>query len=203
MDMVTARLKKLKGVDDEMTEYFHERAQAEEAYAKHLSRIAKKWPSPAADTNMSDSQRLWAMVAATANEAANCHQLLASRLVNELEKSVRQSPVEPQWTQQRALDVSMSKLARDVDDKMGKTLKYKRQLDMDKKPAEAKTKKLDDIKVQLDIALTQWKTESPAAFESFESVDRAQGDFIKSMMQKAVEAHINNLRIQLLVLLNS
>lgn len=45
--MALNRLKKLKALDDEMADYYKERAQAEETYAKQLARIAKKWPTVA------------------------------------------------------------------------------------------------------------------------------------------------------------
>lgn len=146
-----------------------------------------------------DVGKMWMAVTATANDAANCHQLLATRFTNDLEKAVRSAPVEAQWIQVKSQETAMSKLVKEYEDKLGKAVKYKKQLDTDKTPkADAKSKKLDETKVQLDIAVTQWKSEAPTAFEAFETYDRAQVDFVKSTLEQTIEFQINNLRIQLM-----
>ncbi|KAI9020661.1 Muniscin C-terminal mu homology domain-containing protein [Phycomyces nitens] len=151
--MIQNRIRSSLKLNEELAEYFRERAHAEDLYAKSLVKLSKK-------LFISDKSALghltpiWDMLSNEVTEVSTIHAVMAFKMAEEIERPLRSSmQQDPDYATVRSMDSHFQKIARDYDERQLKMTKHKKTAEKTKKPeAEAKlaesTRAIEDIRAE-------------------------------------------------------
>ncbi|KAI8099072.1 uncharacterized protein BX664DRAFT_381684 [Halteromyces radiatus] len=182
IELMQTRLRSALKLNDELADYFKERAIVEDLYAKNLSKLNKK-------LFITDKSALgimlpaWERIQNELHDTAIIHSTFATKMVDDIEKSLRSAIINDQvYAEIRRMDPTFQKLAKDYDDRQLKLVKHKKTIDKaGKKPSDAENK-YNEAKKQLDIIKEEWQQYSSKYIQLFQSVDEHRWHDIKNYL---------------------
>ncbi|SAM02269.1 hypothetical protein [Absidia glauca] len=162
-------------LDDELAQYFKERALIEDQYAKSLVKASKR-------LYVMDSAALggfapiWKSLLNELTEISNVHGVLAYRITDEIEKVLRM-PASTDVDKIKALEPTFQQISKDYEaglktKKSGKSSLFK-----------------STPKVQSEKVLSKWTTDGPALLQLYENVERARLQRLKSLVETFEHIH--------------
>ncbi|KAI8333103.1 hypothetical protein BC941DRAFT_435098 [Chlamydoabsidia padenii] len=180
IDLLQARLRSALKLNDEMADYFKERAAVEDLYAKNLAKLNKK-------LFITDKSALggilpaWEKIQNELVDTSTIHATFALKMVNDIEKPLRSIIVTDQaYVELRSMDPTFQKLAKDYDDRQGKMIKQKKNIDKSgKRPSDVESK-YADIKNQFDTTKSEWEQSSTKYIQLFQNIDEHRLSGIKN-----------------------
>ncbi|BFZ63262.1 hypothetical protein YB2330_004383 [Saitoella coloradoensis] len=167
------RLRKASAVNDEVAEWFRERAMIEETYAKSLSKLAAK-PLPNIDA-LGVFGSAWVQVAGAAEGNAKAHHRLARKLDETIGHPLRDySDRDPQWSEIKRMEQTLTACIRDIEAAESSLAKASKKKKSNGKAADAQS--------QVVQARQAWESTAPMALEKFQAVDAARLANIQNLL---------------------
>ncbi|KAF9187952.1 hypothetical protein BGZ50_001683, partial [Haplosporangium sp. Z 11] len=182
LDAVQTRLRKGKVLHDQLANYFKERAHIEDMYAKSISKAFQKH-------FVTDTQALgtftapWEKLNAETVELATLHGQFSLRILNEIERPLRDyARSHPEWQNLSLAETNCNRIAKEFDEKQLKVNKYTKAVEkISGKKAEAAEQKLMDYTKQLESTRTAWQLEGPVVLQKYQSVDQGRLEHLKQI----------------------
>ncbi|ORZ15182.1 hypothetical protein BCR42DRAFT_416576 [Absidia repens] len=182
IDLMQTRLRSALKLNDELAEYFRERALVEDLYAKNLAKLNKK-------SFITDKLALGTMLPAWERiqnellDTSNIHATFATKMIDDIEKSLRSAIVNDKtYAEVRSMDPTFQKLSKDYDDRQAKMNKHKKALDKPgKKPSDTEAK-YTEIKKQFESTRSEWQQYSSKYIQLFQSVEEHHWYDIKNYL---------------------
>ncbi|KAI8586550.1 Muniscin C-terminal mu homology domain-containing protein [Geranomyces variabilis] len=192
-DLISKRLKAGQQLDDELANYFKDRAGVEEKYASELVRLAKKHTLAGIDKDFAGTfPAVWAPVSNALNEVAALHASYARELIEKMERPLRGRPhADSDWAKLKQYELEFGRGTKDYDDKI---VKYLKAVTKAKKGApNAKTdKKVSDALAAKDAARDAWIPQANEAFERFQRMDESRLMSLKETLSKYADAGVRH-----------
>ncbi|KAJ3145358.1 hypothetical protein HDU89_007111 [Geranomyces variabilis] len=154
-DLISKRLKAGQQLDDELANYFKDRAGVEEKYASELVRLAKKHTLAGIDKDFARN--------------------LSCELIEKMERPLRGRPhADSDWAKLKQYELEFGRGTKDYDDKI---VKYMKAVTKAKKgaPNAKSDKKVSDALAAKDAARDAWIPQANEAFERFQRMDDKSG----------------------------
>ncbi|CAG8504314.1 1434_t:CDS:10 [Funneliformis caledonium] len=137
-DCVQLRLKKAKTLNQEIANYFQERARVEDEYVRGLQRLANK--VFVADKNsLGTFVNVWDTLLKELTEIIQIHTNLSLKIYAEVEGPLREKATSDPWSELKPLETYLGKLIREYEEKLQKVNKHKTKNKVGKK-ADAESK---------------------------------------------------------------
>ncbi|KAI8083546.1 Muniscin C-terminal mu homology domain-containing protein [Thamnidium elegans] len=160
-------------LNDELAEYFRDRALIEDTYAKSIAKLTKK-NYISNKTALGTFLPLWELLQVELSRAVSIHTEFSTDITENIEHPLRsciQSSKEYQDIQK--MEDHIQRIARDYDDLDIKIQKHK-------KSAKGEAKAADYMKQQ-EQKLAEWKQMAPDYFQKHQLVDEGRWNTIKSV----------------------
>ncbi|ORZ14124.1 Muniscin C-terminal mu homology domain-domain-containing protein [Absidia repens] len=199
VDRIQTRLRSALKLNDEIADYFKERALVEDTYAKSLAKLNKK-------VFITDKQALgnlhptWERLQKELFYTSTIHATFAAKILDDIEKSLRSAIVTNEtYAEIRSMDPTFHKLVKEYDDRQGKMIKQKKVLEKNgKKPLDAEAK-YTEAKAQLDATTLDWQQNSINYIQKFQSVDERRLSDIQNYLSQFETLQVDQMlkRVQL------
>ncbi|KAI8982201.1 hypothetical protein BDF20DRAFT_834847 [Mycotypha africana] len=172
IDSPHSRLLSALKLNDELAEYFKDRAQIEDTYAKSILKLTKK-------SYISNKQALgtflplWEMLERELSHRASISNDYALNILKKVEQLLRLSIVEdPNYADVHRMEETIKKLARDYDEIDNKIEKFK-------KSAKNEAKMTEYTKL-LNQKLTEWNQYAPEYLQKLQTVEQNRLEMLKN-----------------------
>ncbi|CDH56185.1 related to syp1 ycr030c [Lichtheimia corymbifera JMRC:FSU:9682] len=178
IDQVQTRLRKALKLNEELAEYFKERAHAEDLYAKTLAKISKKHfvSDPTALGNM---RPIWEMLQNELTEVYTIHAVMSMKIIEDVEASLRSSiQNNNEYNTIKTMDGSLQRVARDYDERMARLNKSK-----GKKSSDADARTQEMVKAVEEVK-AHWIQNGADYIQKHQSVDASRWDSLRTAIQK-------------------
>ncbi|KAI8583132.1 hypothetical protein K450DRAFT_224366 [Umbelopsis ramanniana AG] len=195
IDIVQQRLRKSQKLNEELAEYFKERALIEDQYAKSLVKLSKK-------IFISDKSALgtmlplWSKLSDEITEVSSIHGQLAHRIAEEVEKPLRSVMYQDSdMAKIRHMEPAINKHAKEYDElqlKLQKHQKIAEKAGSGKKLEEANMK-LRGYRQVVDELKQHWSQDGPAYFDCCQTIEEARFTAAKEMIQAFEKAQAEQL----------
>ncbi|ORX98270.1 FCH-domain-containing protein [Basidiobolus meristosporus CBS 931.73] len=209
-DILSSRLKDGKVLFEEISEWFRERAQIEEAYSKSLSKLGSKRLGQ--ESNLGTFSKVWSTVIEETKEVAELHSELSKVIAEKIAKPLKEHVVEDElWSHIKSHELPIAKIVKEYDERMLKVARAKKVAEKEKTVGKkattsiiktltkAKEPKLDDSQRALDETIHKWTSEAPALIEKYHQIDQKRLETLKQHMgtfaNGVIELCQNHLRI--------
>ncbi|CDS09529.1 hypothetical protein LRAMOSA10889 [Lichtheimia ramosa] len=120
IDAVQERLRNGRLLDEELAQYFRERAQIEDQYAKSLIKASKKL-FITDKTILGNFAPVWDLLYNEFTETSTAHAVLSYKIADEIEKPLRNPPVE--YNKAKSMEPTFQRLAKEYDENAKKSKK--------------------------------------------------------------------------------
>jgi len=195
IDIVQQRLRKTQKLNDELAEYFKERAIIEDHYAKSLVKLSKKLFITEKST-LGTMMPLWNKLSDEITEIATIHAVLAQRIAEEVEKPLRGSlSNDNNLSSVKNMDLSMSKYAKEYDElqlKLQKHQKIAEKAGSGKKLEDANAK-LRGYQQVVDDLKQRWAHDGTGYLEQCQAIDEKRFNVTKELIQQFERAQADQL----------
>lgn len=180
--LVQTRMKNARIFCDYLAEYFSARREAEDAYVKHLTRLARRFAPPDAafvPTGFGDAlDRLQAEI----TDAITAHSTLERRLQHDCEDPLRAAPTYGDWANLRSVSDDLAPMLKEIN-------ALESQLLRDQKKFEARRTGQTHMRMQeslnaLAAAFADWDKRAPAAFDAYEKVDKGRLELVREVLRR-------------------
>ncbi|ORZ13517.1 hypothetical protein BCR42DRAFT_418475 [Absidia repens] len=156
-------------LDEELAQYFKERALIEDQYAKSLVKASKRLYVMDSAT-LGGMAPVWELLLNELTEISTAHGILAYKITEEIEKALK-IPACSDVDKIKSLEPTYQQLAKDYEvgiknKKSGKSSLFK-----------------SAPKVQSDKVMSTWSTEGPSFLQLYENVERARLQRLKSLVE--------------------
>ncbi|KAG0041153.1 hypothetical protein BGZ83_002236, partial [Gryganskiella cystojenkinii] len=193
LDAVQARLRKGKLLNEQLANYFKERAHIEDMYAKNITKAFQK--HFVTDTHaLGTFTAPWEKLSAESLELATLHGQFSLRISNEIERPLRDyARTHPDWQNLTLAEANCNRIAKEFDEKQVKVAKYAKAVErVSGKKAEAAEQKLVDYTMQMESTRTAWRLEGPVILQKYQEVDHGRLDHLKSIVSsfEAIQTEI-------------
>ncbi|KAF7721186.1 hypothetical protein EC973_005133 [Apophysomyces ossiformis] len=185
MDLVQARIRAALKLNEELAEYFRERAHAEDVYAKTLAKLSKRH-------FISDKSALgnllpvWEMLYNELTEVSTIHAVMSFKIAEEVERPLRTSiQQDSDYGQIKSMDITFQKIAKDYDERQMKVVKHKKNAEKattKQKQGESEAK-LGEANKVLEQTKMEWYSRGPEYLLKHQAVDERRLQNVK----KAIE----------------
>ncbi|CAG8595130.1 17610_t:CDS:10 [Dentiscutata erythropus] len=182
-DVVQLRLRRAKALNQEIADYFKERAIIEDNYVRSLQKLANK--TPLIDkSNLGSFASVWNAIFSELNDIVSIHASLYVMMNEEIDHPLReQATSDPGWTQLKNLESNLSKLAREYEEKLTKVNKHKIKTEKSSgKKAGSFESKLTEAQKALDQTQAEWRSCLSEYLEKSQVVDTRRLMNIKEML---------------------
>ncbi|KAG9307802.1 hypothetical protein G9A89_023367 [Geosiphon pyriformis] len=171
-DAIQTRLRKAKTLNEELAEYFRERASVEDNYVKSLQKLTRK-NFLSEKSSLGAFSAIWEPLFQELAEISNTHSLFVSKILEEVEGPIREKATSEEWLQLKNCDTTMNKIVKDYEDRLQKVNKHKKQSEKltAGKKLEASEIKLKEAQKALEQTQNEWSQEAPRILEKYQSVD--------------------------------
>ncbi|TPX47889.1 hypothetical protein SeLEV6574_g02396 [Synchytrium endobioticum] len=201
VEILLKRLRKGRAIEEEVAEYFRERAQIEERYADELRRLSKKQPTTDKE-HFGTFAPVWEQVLLATAEVATLHSSLAHFLSDKIDKPLRtRGETDPDWSKLRLYENDFVKRTREYEDKVQKAAK----LDGKKRPAGSgfmasrAEKRLNEATTGAEQARIQWNNEAVQLFDKFQRMEDNRLNLLKRYMTEYATFDAQNAQARALV----
>ncbi|CAO3595918.1 unnamed protein product [Absidia cylindrospora] len=156
-------------LDEELAQYFKERALIEDQYAKSLVKASKRL-YVMDNATLGGMAPVWELLLNELTEISTAHGILAYKITEEIEKALK-IPASSDVDKIKSLEPTYQQLAKDYEagiknKKSGKSSLFK-----------------STPKVQSDKVISTWSTEGPSFLQLYENVERARLQRLKSLVE--------------------
>ncbi|KAI8917743.1 Muniscin C-terminal mu homology domain-containing protein [Powellomyces hirtus] len=192
-ELISKRLKTGLQLEDELANYFRDRAAVEEKYATELIRLGKKHTLGPLDKDFTGTfQNVWEQLASSLGEVAALHVSFARELAEKMERPLRsRAHTDPDWSKLKQYESEFGRSTKDYDDKIVKYLKATAKAK--KSAASAKSdKKTADATAAKDAAKDQWVPQATEAFERFQRMDESRLTALKETLAKYADLAVRH-----------
>ncbi|KAI8376230.1 Muniscin C-terminal mu homology domain-containing protein [Radiomyces spectabilis] len=183
IEAMQARLRSSFKLNDELAEYFKERALVEEQYAKSLAKLSKRVFVPDKEA-FGGLAPAWDMLRNELSETSTIHADMAVKMTETIERPLRSCiQNNPDYASIKTMDLDFQKLVKDYEDAQMKIAKQKYTADKagSKKKQDAESK-LADHTQHLSTLQTQWKRSAPDYIQKYEAVENYRWQALQSYM---------------------
>ncbi|CAO3593208.1 unnamed protein product [Absidia cylindrospora] len=182
IDLMQTRLRSALKLNDELAEYFRERALVEDLYAKNLAKLNKK-PFITDKSALGTMLPAWERIQNELLDTSNIHATFATKMIDDIEKSLRSAIVNDQtYAEVRSMDPTFQKLSKDYDDRQAKMNKHKKALDKPGKKQSDTEAKYAEIKKQFESTRSEWQQYSSKYIQLFQTVEEHHWYDIKNYL---------------------
>ncbi|KAL9539636.1 hypothetical protein MBANPS3_010152 [Mucor bainieri] len=176
IDIPHARLLSALKLNDEFAEYFKDRAQIEDMYAKSIMKLQKK-NYIANKAALGTFLPLWEMLQIELAQLASIHGEYAAVLTEQIEQPLRAAiPNNRDYADIHKMGDHMQRIAREYDDLEAKIQKQK-------KNAKGEAKVAEYIKLQ-EQKLQEWSKDAPEFLQKHQQVDEFGWENLKTTIYK-------------------
>ncbi|ORY93491.1 hypothetical protein BCR43DRAFT_527035 [Syncephalastrum racemosum] len=176
-DVVQDHLKATRTLDEELSQYFKERAHIEDQYAQSLVKASKKF-FVMDKTSLGKFAPTWELLYNELTEISTAHAVLAMKITEEIEKPLR-SPASSDFDRIKQMDPAVHRIVKDYDDTAKKGKKSG-----DKAGTLLKRLKDGKSKGSSDAALARWVQEGPTYLEHHQRLEEARLHRLKDLVEK-------------------
>ncbi|KAK9720202.1 hypothetical protein K7432_004293 [Basidiobolus ranarum] len=197
-DLLSNRLKKAKVLNEEVADFFKERALIEETYSKALLKLVnKKFVSD--KTTLGTLGAVWGQIVHEVQETSNLHTDFGKKILEEVAKPLRECHmVDSEWNGLKSHEASISKIIKDYDETNAKTIKHKKTAEKSSgKKAITTAKKLAESSKALEDSIQSWMHDAPALFNKYNKVDSTRLSCLKTTFSRYVELEIEQNKAQI------
>ncbi|KAI8086280.1 uncharacterized protein BX664DRAFT_335411 [Halteromyces radiatus] len=157
-------------LDDELAQYFKERALIEDQYAKSLVKASKRI-YVMDNSALGGLAPIWELLLDELTEISTAHGILSYKIMEEIEKPLKIPAATNDIDKIKSLEPTFQQLAKDYEagikqKKSGKSSLFK-----------------SGPKLQSENILSKWKTEGSSFLQLYENVERARLQRLKSMLE--------------------
>ncbi|KAG0168241.1 hypothetical protein DFQ30_005022 [Apophysomyces sp. BC1015] len=185
MDLVQGRIRTALKLNEELAEYFRERAHAEDVYAKSLAKLSKRH-FISDKTALGNLLPVWEMLYNEVTEISTIHSVMSFKIAEDIERPLRSSIQQDlNYGQIKSMDITFQKIAKDYDERHVKVVKHKKNAEKattKQKQGESEAK-LGDSSKALEQTKMDWHRRGPEYLQKHQSVDEHRWHTIK----KAIE----------------
>ncbi|ORY98160.1 Muniscin C-terminal mu homology domain-domain-containing protein [Syncephalastrum racemosum] len=176
VEQVQGQLRKALKLNEEIAEYFRERAHAEDLYAKSLAKISKKY-FVSDKSALGQFLPIWEMLHKELNEVYTIHAVMSLKITEDVERPLRAAiPNDPDYNTIKNSDAHMQRITRDYDDRLARTAKHK------KNPQKAGSKLAEATKAFEDTK-AQWRQAGPDYIQKHQHVEEHRWQSLQSIIQ--------------------
>ncbi|TPX35567.1 hypothetical protein SmJEL517_g02084 [Synchytrium microbalum] len=201
VEILLKRLRKGKAIEEEVADYFRERAQIEERYANELKMLSRKQPATDKE-HFGTFAPVWGQVLLATAEVATLHSSLAQYLSDKLDKPLRtRADIDPDWAKLRTYETDFVKRTREYEEKVLKAAKLggKKQPSGTGFIANRAEKRLNEATVTAEQAKIQWNNEAVQMFERFQRMEENRLGFLKVILTDYATFDAQNAQARSLV----
>ncbi|KAG0782332.1 hypothetical protein G6F22_009153 [Rhizopus arrhizus] len=175
LDSTHIRLTSALKLNDELADYFRDRAQVEDLYVKNLLKLSKKHylTNKAA---MGTFLPLWETLHEELTALSNIHANYSKKILEDIEQPFRQHIVSnSDFDEIQSMEESISKISREYDELDSKTQKHK------KAGGKGESKATEFMKQQ-EKKMQEWQSEAPAYLKKHQALDEYRWTVMKSLV---------------------
>ncbi|KAI8644016.1 Muniscin C-terminal mu homology domain-containing protein [Parasitella parasitica] len=171
-----ARLLSALKLYDDFADYFRDRAQIEDTYAKSIIKLQKK-NYIANNSALGTFLPLWEMLQLELTQLASIHGEFSAALTEQIEQPLRVAiPNNCDYINIQTMDDHMQKIAREYEDLQNKIQKQK-------KNSKGEAKTIEYVKL-LERKLAEWKNEAPDFLQKHQKVDEFTWENLKTTIHQ-------------------
>ncbi|KAF0490131.1 cytoskeletal protein syp1 [Gigaspora margarita] len=192
-DVVQLRLRRAKSLNQEVADYFKERAIIEENYVRSLQKLTNK-TALIDKSNLGSFASVWNALSSELNDIVNIHTSLYTMMNEEIDHPLReQATSDPGWLQLKNLESNLSKLAREYEERLAKVNKHKIKTEKSSgKRAGSFESKLTEAQRALDQTQAEWRSGLSEYLEKSQAVDINRLMNIKEMLVRFETAQVES-----------
>lgn len=195
LDIMTNRTKRSRLVDEELADFFKERAQIEEAYSKQLLKLSKK-PFLTDKGMFSKLDSVWESLQIEVGNIAATHGQLSQSIYRIVERPVRESTnIHSESSHLRLIESNVQRLLKEHEDKTSKIAKLQKTVEKSKaKKNDTNASKMIEMSKILEEIKAGLEYEMRRFYEQSEWVDRSRLDTIKKAISNYNLLQIDNTK---------
>ncbi|KAI9000206.1 Muniscin C-terminal mu homology domain-containing protein [Gaertneriomyces semiglobifer] len=187
LEILLKRLKRGVTLDEEVANYFRDRALIEERYANELARLTKKSSINNEGDFVGSFTDVWDQVLDAASQTSAAHMTFAKELSLNLEKTLRtRVQTDPDWSKLKQYESEFGKATREYDDRVIKHLKA-----VTKSQRKGGSEKLDKKSAEAlaarEVAKETWLPLAIETFQKFQAMDESRLNNLKETMSRFAE----------------
>ncbi|KAI9485130.1 Muniscin C-terminal mu homology domain-containing protein [Zychaea mexicana] len=179
IEVIQGRLRKALKLNEELAEYFRERAHVEDLYAKNLAKISKKH-FVTDKSALGQMQPIWEMLQNELTEIYTIHAVMSLKITEDVERPLR-SAIQND-NEYAAMDASLQRLSKDYEERLARLNKHKKAAT---RPGGGKAEsKVADSTKGLEGVKSQWMQTGPEYIQKHQAVDEHRWDNLRTVVQK-------------------
>lgn len=169
--VIKSRISSVETLNEEISEWFRERARIEETYAAELDKLTRKTIPEIQRAGLFEA--VWLGVVRSTKDSAKASGSFASKIHHDIEQPLRYFCAKsPQWADMKVLHDELDTLSHSFkvnDDKLDKLRKKKHG------QTEAQQHSLDEVRAQ-------WESQAPYILEQAEVIDESRLGYLKNLL---------------------
>ncbi|KAI9250935.1 Muniscin C-terminal mu homology domain-containing protein [Phascolomyces articulosus] len=183
IEIIQGRLRKALKLNEELAEYFRERAHVEDLYAKNLAKISKKH-FVTDKLALGQMQPIWDMLYNELTEIYTIHSVMSLKITEDVERPLRSSiQNDNEYAAIKSMDATLQKLSKDYEERLVRLNKHKKAAI---KPGTANGKaeaKVAESAKGLEEITSQWLKTGPDYIQKHQTVDEHRWDNLRTAVQ--------------------
>ncbi|KAI9197501.1 muniscin domain-containing protein [Polychytrium aggregatum] len=186
VESLLRRLKRGKALDDELADYFKERAAIEDRYAKDLLRLANTRQGTVDESQFGTFASVWGSLISSTIKLSETHGKLSTKLQDEIEQKLRhRADVDAEWSKLKTLEIDAQRVAKDFDDKVVKC--HKAEGKVKRKAGDSRQqRKLEEAQSAYENSKGQWQQYVASFNKKFVGMDHQRWGVVKDVLQNYV-----------------
>ncbi|CDH57954.1 hypothetical protein RO3G_10108 [Lichtheimia corymbifera JMRC:FSU:9682] len=177
IDAVQERLRTGRLLDEELAQYFRERAQIEDQYAKSLVKASKKL-FITDKTILGNFAPVWDLLYNEFTETSTAHAVLSYKIADEIEKPLRNPPVE--YNKAKSMEPTFQRLAKEYDENAKKRKKTGDKGTLFKRS----NKDSGASKRNMESASSQWMRDGPEYLMHHQLLEESRLQRLKALVEQ-------------------
>lgn len=183
LDIMANRGKRSRQMDEELADFFRERAQIEESYSKQLAKLSKKQMMTEKGL-FSKLDSLWDIIQLETGNLSVAHGQLAQVLLKTVERPVREATnIHSESSHLRLIESNAQRLLKEYEDKTSKIAKLQKTAEKNKaKRNDSSGQKMIELSKSLEEVRVSLESEMKRFYEQNEWVDISRLETIKKAL---------------------
>ncbi|KAI7859679.1 Muniscin C-terminal mu homology domain-containing protein [Circinella umbellata] len=183
IEVIQGRLRKALKLNEELAEYFKDRAYIEDLYAKNLAKISKKH-FVTDKSALGHMQPIWEMLHNELTEIYTIHAVMSLKITEDVERPLRSSiQNDNEYHTIKSMDATLQRLSRDYEERSIRLNKHKKAASKSGPNAQKAELKLVDSTKGLDQIKNQWVKTGPDYIQKHQTVDENRWNNLQTVVQ--------------------
>ncbi|KAG2224233.1 hypothetical protein INT45_000262 [Circinella minor] len=183
IEVIQGRLRKALKLNEELAEYFKDRAYIEDLYAKNLAKISKKH-FVTDKSALGHMQPIWEMLHNELTEIYTIHAVMSLKITEDVERPLRSSiQNDNEYHTIKSMDATLQRLSRDYEERLMRLNKHKKAASKSGPNAQKAELKVVDSTKGLDQIKNQWIKTGPDYIQKHQTVDENRWNNLQTVVQ--------------------